>query len=87
LIKLKGTAGAVWQSEFMKISETICPSCQTLYEVAEAISVKGQPGRQHCSVCGDLIASWQEPKLRAYRLVLPPRHRDFGIPTQLSPVA
>ena len=56
----------------MKISDIVCPSCLASYEVAESTSVKGSPGRAECSVCGALLASWQESKLRAYRLTSPP---------------
>jgi uncharacterized Zn finger protein len=59
----------------MKISDIACPSCLASYEVAESVSVKGSPGRAQCTVCGGLLASWQEPKLRAYRLILTTEHR------------
>ncbi|TMJ54603.1 MAG: hypothetical protein E6G85_04760 [Alphaproteobacteria bacterium] len=70
----------------MKISDTTCPSCQAAYEVAESISAKGSPGRAHCTVCGELLASWQEPRLRAYRLILPPEHKYSNVPVPPPPI-
>ena len=64
----------------MKISDFTCPSCLASYEVAESLSVKGNPGRAQCSVCGGLLASWQEPRLRAYRLILAPEHKYSNVP-------
>jgi hypothetical protein len=71
----------------MRISDVACPSCPASYEVAESISAKGNPGQARCAVCGDLLASWQEPKLRAYRLVLPPEHKYPRIPVPPSPMS
>jgi len=68
----------------MKISDITCPACQASYEVAESISVRGNPGRAKCAVCGALIESWEEPKLRAYRLVLPPT-TDYPLAAPPSP--
>jgi uncharacterized Zn finger protein len=69
----------------MIISDMTCPSCAATYEVAEAISVQGRPGRAFCRVCGALLASWEEPKLRAYRLILPPRHKYSNVPLPPPP--
>ena len=55
----------------MKMSDFTCTSCQSVYEVAESFSAKGSPGHAECTVCGKLLESWQAPKLRAYRLVMP----------------
>jgi len=71
----------------MKISDTTCPSCLAAYEVAESLSVKGSPGRAQCSICGTLLASWQEPKLRAYRLILSPEHKYSSVPVPPSPIS
>jgi uncharacterized Zn finger protein len=71
----------------MKISDITCPSCLASYQVAEAMSAKGSPGSARCSVCGGLLASWQEPKLRAYRLILAPAHKYSNVPVPPSPVA
>jgi predicted Zn finger-like uncharacterized protein len=65
---------------FMKISDTACSSCSASYEVAEAITVPGRPGEVRCTVCGAVLASWQEPRLRAYRLVIPIEHKYWRIP-------
>jgi len=70
----------------MKISDITCSSCLASYEVAESISVEGSPGRAQCRVCGGLLASWQEPKLRAYRLVLQPQAKYSNVPVPPSPV-
>jgi uncharacterized Zn finger protein len=71
----------------MKMSDATCPSCLAAYEVAESVSVKGSPGRVQCSICGELLASWQEPKLRAYRLIMPSKHKYSTVSVPPSPVA
>jgi hypothetical protein len=70
----------------MKMSDITCPSCLASYEVAESTSAEGSPGRAQCRICGGLLASWQEPKLRAYRLVLPPQQKYSNVPVPPSPV-
>jgi uncharacterized Zn finger protein len=70
----------------MKISDFSCPSCAASYQMAESISAEGSPGRAECSVCGAVLAAWQEPKLRAYRLVLSPELKYPRIPAPPSPV-
>jgi hypothetical protein len=69
----------------MKISDFNCPSCASSYEVAESMSVKGSPGRAECIVCGALLESWQEPKIKAYRLVLAPEYKYPQVPVPPSP--
>jgi hypothetical protein len=69
----------------MKISDFSCPSCGSLYEMAESLSVVGSPGSADCTVCGRVLDSWQEPKLRAYRLVLAPEYKYPRIPAPPSP--
>ncbi|SHG52468.1 hypothetical protein SAMN05444169_2878 [Bradyrhizobium erythrophlei] len=69
----------------MKISDFTCRNCQSVYEVAESFSAKGSPGQAECSVCGELLESWQTPKLKAYRLVLSPEHKYRHIPAPPSP--
>jgi hypothetical protein len=69
----------------MKISDVSCPSCAASYEVAESISKTGTPGRARCSICGGMLASWQEPKLRVYRLVMPPEHKYSNVPVPPPP--
>jgi len=69
----------------MKISDIKCPSCSASYELAESMSAKGSPGKAQCAVCGRLLASWQEPSLRAYRLILPPEHKYGYVPAPPSP--
>jgi hypothetical protein len=31
-------------------------------------------------MCGELIEAWQEPKLKAFRLVMSPEHRYARVP-------
>ncbi len=59
----------------MKISDFTCASCGSAYQVAESMSVVGSPGRAECSVCGALLEAWQQPRMKAYRLVLAPEHK------------
>jgi predicted Zn finger-like uncharacterized protein len=69
----------------MKISDTACPSCSAAYEVAEAMTIAGRPGEVRCTVCGAVLASWREPRLRAYRLVMPIEHKYWRIPEAPPP--
>ncbi|THD45833.1 MAG: hypothetical protein E8A46_28165 [Bradyrhizobium sp.] len=69
----------------MKISDFTCSWCASVYEVAESMSAKGRPGRAECVVCGKLLESWQEPKLKAYRLVMPLEQKYKSIPAPPSP--
>jgi hypothetical protein len=69
----------------MKISDFTCISCGSSYQVAEAISVPGRPGQAECGVCGALLESWQEPKMKAYRLVLAPEHKYPRVAVPPSP--
>jgi predicted Zn finger-like uncharacterized protein len=69
----------------MKISDLTCPSCAASYEVAESMSAKGSPGQVRCTICGAVLASWQDPKLRAYRLILAPEHKYSSVPVPPSP--
>lgn len=71
----------------MKMSDITCSSCLASYEVAESVSATGSPGRAHCTVCGELLASWQEPKLRAYRLILSPELKYSRVPVPPSPTS
>ena len=59
----------------MKISDFTCSGCGSYYEVAESLSLSGSPGRAECSVCGGLLESWREPRMKAYRLILAPEHK------------
>lgn len=69
----------------MKISDIECPTCLASYEVAESLSAKGSPGSFRCSACDGLLASWKEPKLRAYRLILPPAYKYPYVPVPPPP--
>ena len=74
-----------WQVALMKISDFTCSSCASSYEVAESMSAEGSPGRAECVVCGALLEAWQEPRMKAYRLVLAPKHKYPQIPVPPSP--
>jgi len=64
----------------MKMSSLTCPHCHAVYEVAEALSVAGPPGRVDCSICGTPLAAWDEPRLRAFRLVIAPERKYPRVP-------
>jgi hypothetical protein len=68
----------------MKISDIACPSCGSFYEVAESTSIFGRPGWIECGVCNGLLESWQEPKVKAHRLVLPADRKHQRVPTPPS---
>jgi len=70
----------------MKISDLTCPSCSSIYEVAESSSPIGRPGRADCAVCGQLLESWQDGKLKAFRLVLSPEHKYRPVAAPPSPI-
>src|ERR1019366_5596419 len=69
----------------MRISDFTCAACASVYEVAESLSAEGRPGRDKCVVCGKVLESWQEPKLRAYRLVMPLEYKYKPMPAPPSP--
>jgi hypothetical protein len=48
--------------------------------MAEAVSVSGSPGEEKCVLCGAVLARWQEPRLRAIRLVMAAEHRYARVP-------
>jgi hypothetical protein len=50
------------------------------------MSAEGSPGRAECTICGQLLESWQEPKIKAYRLVLSPEYKYPHIPAPPSPI-
>jgi len=68
----------------MKISDVVCPSCGSSYEVAESTSVQGSPGRVVCTVCSALLDSWQEPKMKVHRLVLSGERKYHRVPVPPS---
>jgi predicted Zn finger-like uncharacterized protein len=70
----------------MKISDLTCPSCAAVYEVAESSSHLGRLGRVECTNCGQLLDSWQDSKLRAYRLVLSQDHKYRPVTAPPSPM-
>jgi uncharacterized Zn finger protein len=76
----------VQEENLMRISDLTCPSCASAYEMAESTSMEGSPGRVECNVCGELLDSWETPKLRAYRLVLSPERKYRHIVAPPSPL-
>jgi hypothetical protein len=68
----------------MKISDGL-PIVRVGYEVAESNLPVGRPGRADCAVCGQLLESWQDDKLRSYRLVLSPEHKYRPVTPPASP--
>jgi len=71
----------------MKISDVTCLGCGSSYEVAEATSVRGTPGQAKCAMCGELLETWQEPKLKAFRLVMSSEHRYARVPGSFASAA
>jgi hypothetical protein len=69
----------------MKIISMTCSSCGAAYEMAEAASVRGNPGEEKCLLCGAVLARWQEPRLRAFRLVMAAEHRYARVPVPPAP--
>jgi ribosomal protein S27E len=67
----------------MKISDVTCPHCGALYLLAESVSVDGSPGNEACKICGKTLASSNDGKLRAFRLMMSPVPRPISAP--LSP--
>jgi uncharacterized Zn finger protein len=63
----------------MKITGITCSSCGASYEMAESVSAQGKPGQAICAVCGDMLAQWNEPKLRVFRLVMPSERRYAAV--------
>jgi hypothetical protein len=46
--------------------------------MAESASAKGQSGEAACAICGTLLAKWDDAKLKAIRMVIPP-HQKYAI--------
>ena len=70
----------------MKISDFTCSGCGSCYEVAESVSAQGNPGRAECTVCGGLLESWREPRMKAFRLILAPEHKYPRMAVPPSPM-
>jgi hypothetical protein len=59
----------------MRLYDIACSACGSVYRVAESENAVGSPGLQSCSVCGAVLASWSDRKLKAFRLEVPPELR------------
>jgi hypothetical protein len=64
----------------MKMYDVVCPACGAAYRVAESDAVAGCPGEAPCSACGQILASWSDRRLRAFRLEMSPKLRYAHIP-------
>jgi len=53
--------------------------------MAEAVSLPGKPGCEKCALCGQMLAQWKEPSLRAFRLVMAAEHRYARVPAPPAP--
>ena len=69
----------------MRLYEITCPSCGSVYSVAESETSVGSPGVQKCSSCGAIVASWSDRKLKAFRLEISPEHRYPRVDVPLLP--
>src|SRR5450755_4027157 len=56
------------QADPMKIFDCVCPSCGSSYLVAESTSAVTGPSHADCVICGKRLASWQDPRLKVFRL-------------------
>jgi len=81
LICFNALKGAIEQGGDMKISSVTCPNCRACYEVAESMTAPGYPGQSNCTVCGTFLTAWKEPRLRAFRLIVPPEHKYPRVPS------
>ncbi len=60
----------------MIITDVNC-RCGASYRCAESSSLRGERGEFLCGCCGAVMARWEQPIWRAYRLVYAPE-RLFG---------
>jgi hypothetical protein len=64
----------------MRMYEITCSACGASFDVAESETVVGSPGQKNCSACGNVLTSWGDRKLKAFRLVMSPKHRYALVP-------
>ena len=69
----------------MKISDFKCRTCGSCYLMAESSTGRGRPGLETCSVCGDIMAEWKEPRLKAFKLVMAPTATYPGLRSEKLP--
>ncbi len=87
LIWLNGKKRSKRHGSNMKISEILCPACDSSYLVAEAAMAGGSPGHVQCVNCGGLLAYWTEPSRRVYRLERSTENKYARVPAPPSPNA
>lgn len=68
----------------MVITDINC-GCGASYRCAESLSLRGEGGEFLCSCCGALVARWDRPSRRAYRLIHAPE-RFFALHVPVAPV-
>jgi hypothetical protein len=69
----------------MRLYDIACSACGSVYRVAESENAVGLPGLQNCSVCGAVLTSWRDRKLKVFRLEMSPEHRYPRVPVPPSP--
>ena len=62
----------------MKIMDIICQECGASYQMAESATAKGHSGEAACAICGTMLAKWDDAKLKAFRMVIPP-HQKYAL--------
>lgn len=55
----------------MIITDVTC-ECGASYRRAESTTLDGAAGQFICSSCGALVETWDQPKMRVYRLIIAP---------------
>ena len=63
----------------MKITDITCADCGASYQVAESATAKGASNEASCAICGNKLAKWDDEKLKAFRMIIPPHHK-YGRP-------
>ena len=79
------TCRTIVKRNAMKISDCVCPSCGSSYLVAESTSAPAGPSHADCVICGERLASWEEPRMRVYRLEMSPELKYPRIEPPPSP--
>lgn len=63
----------------MIITDVNC-RCGASYRCAESSSLRGEHGEFLCGCCGAVLARWERPSRRAYRLVYAPERLCGNLP-------
>ena len=70
----------------MRIADVTCEDCGASYQVAESATVRGSSGEATCTICGKVLAKWDDGKLKAFRMVIPPHYKYATVPVPPSPI-